>query len=74
MMLDLIKFKFQNNSIFLVVVYKMPSIKYKRLGTYDDSKRSGRLKKLDARDFPHLKRLVKGDARLNAKKRLRFEC
>ena len=42
--------------------------KYKHLGIYDDSKRSGRPKKLDGRDFRHLKRLVKGDARLSATK------
>ena len=42
--------------------------KSKRLGTYDDSKRSGRPKKLDAWGFRHLKRLVKGDARLSATK------
>ena len=42
--------------------------KYKRLGTYDDSKRSGRPKKLGRRSFRHLRRLVKGDAGLNATK------
>ncbi|CAM4796680.1 unnamed protein product [Rotaria magnacalcarata] len=42
--------------------------KYKCLGTYDDLKRSGRLKKLDGRGFRHLKRLVKGEARLSATK------
>ena len=42
--------------------------KYKRLGTYDDSKRSGRPKNLDVRGFRHSKRLVKGDTRLSATK------
>ena len=42
--------------------------KYKRLGTYDDSKRSRRPKELDVQGFRHLKRLVKGDARLSATK------
>ena len=32
--------------------------KYKRLGTYDDLKRSGRPKKLNARSFWQLKRLM----------------
>ena len=48
--------------------------KYKRLGIYDNSKRSGRPKELDALSFRHLKRLIKGDACLSAtKNRLRFE-
>ena len=42
--------------------------KYKRPGTYDDSKHSGRLKKLNAWGFWHLKRLVRGDAHLSATK------
>ena len=42
--------------------------KYEHLGTYDESKRSGRPRKLDERSFQHLKRLVKGSARLSATK------
>ena len=45
--------------------------KYKHLGTYDDSRRSGCPKcpkNLDARGFGRLKRFVKGDARLSATK------
>ena len=42
--------------------------KYKHLGTYEDSKRSERPKKVDAQDLRHSKRLVKGDAHLYATK------
>ena len=42
--------------------------KCKHLGTYEDSKRSERPKKVDAQDLRHLERLVKGDAHLNATK------
>jgi transposase len=42
--------------------------KYKKFGLYDDLKRSGRPKKVTDRDLRHLKRLVKGDARLSAAK------
>ena len=42
--------------------------KYKRLGKYDDSKRAGRPKRLDAHGFWHLKQLVKDDARLSTTK------
>ena len=42
--------------------------KYKKFGRYDDSKRSGRPKKIDERSIRHLKRLVNGDSRLCAKK------
>ena len=42
--------------------------KYKRQGTYNDSKGSGRPKTLDVREFWHLNQLVKGDARLSATK------
>ena len=42
--------------------------KYKHLGTYEDSKYSWHLKKFDGPGFWYLKRLVKGDARLNATK------
>ena len=41
---------------------------YKRPGTYDDSKRLGRPRKLNTRGFRQLKRLVKGDACLSATK------
>ena len=40
--------------------------KYKQLGTYEGSKRSGRRKKPDGRCFRHLKRLIKGNACLSA--------
>ena len=36
--------------------------KYKQFGRYDDSKRSGRPKKIDKRSIRHLKRLVNGDS------------
>lgn len=41
--------------------------KFKVLGRFDDLKRSGRPKKLTNRGLRHLKRLVKGDSRLNAR-------
>ena len=40
----------------------------KHLGTYEDLKSLGCLKKLDGRSFRHLKRSVKGDARLSVTK------
>ena len=42
--------------------------KEKYLGTHESSKRSERPKKLDERDFRHLKRLVKGNAPLSTTK------
>ena len=42
--------------------------KYKHPGTYDDLKRSEHPKKNDALGFRHLKRLIKGNARLSATK------
>ena len=42
--------------------------KYSYLGTYEGSKRSGRPKRFDERCFQHLKRLIKGDARLSETK------
>ena len=42
--------------------------KFEELGVHGDRKRSGRPRKLSDRDVRHLKRLVKGDARLSAAK------
>ena len=42
--------------------------KFRDQGIYNDLKRSGRPTKVFARDLRHLKRLVKGDARLSAAK------
>ena len=45
----------------------MRLIKIKHPGTDKDSKLSGHPKRLDGRNFRHLKRLLESDARLRAK-------
>ena len=42
--------------------------KFRDQGIYNDLKRSGRPRKVIGRDLRHLKRLVKGDARISAAK------